>query len=293
MSDSNDEVPQVKTPPKPITFKEFLERTHPSVEKPIDGLWKVGHSSVGDRRNVQYPNIRLDCQVCKGERTFRSIRAEDVFSLSEAQYNSHPYYICGDCGKQHKQFALRITFGNKGGGLIYKYGEIPPFGVPVPSRVLRLFGRDAGLFVKGRQCENLGYGIAAFAYYRRMVENHRNDLFNEIIKVCQTVGASADLIDELTAAKREISFANSMEKIKTALPQGLLIDGHNPLNALHTALSVGLHGDTDEECLDTAQAVRLVLSDLVERIALLKQDNKQLSAAVQSLLNKKSAKRGG
>lgn len=152
-----------------------------------------------------------------------------------------------------------------------------------------MFGKvDAELFLKGRQCENLGYGIAAFAYYRRVVENHRNDLFDEIIKVCQTVGASAELIEELKAAKKEISFSKSMEKIKTGLPQGLLIDGHNPLNALHGALSVGLHGESDEDCLSNAQAVRLVLSDLIERIALLKQENKQLSVAVQRLLAKRA-----
>ncbi|MEM5493182.1 hypothetical protein WNY80_08570, partial [Hoeflea sp. AS16] len=171
---------------------------------------------------------------------------------------------------------------------LYKYGEYPAFGIPVPNRVLRLFGKaDSDLFMKGRQCENLGFGIAAFAYYRRVVENHRSDLLNEIMKVCQTVGAPAELLEELDAAKTQISFSKSMEQIKTALPQGLLIDGHNPLNALHGALSVGLHGESDEDCLDNAQAVRLVLSDLVDRIALLKQDNKQLSVAVQRLLAKK------
>jgi hypothetical protein len=37
-----------------------------------------------------------------------------------------------------------------GNGVAYKYGERPPFGVPVPNKVLRLFGEDRDNFIKGR-----------------------------------------------------------------------------------------------------------------------------------------------
>lgn len=274
----------------PVTLREFLEKTHPSVEKEVGDFWEIVTPLQTKRRQVLYPDLRLHCRICGGERTFRHQPTAINGLLWEMKLvNVHPSYRCGDCHEQTKQYSLRIAFGNENGeGKVYKYGEYPGFGVPVPNRLLRLFGSaDADLFLKGRQCETLGFGIAAFAYYRRVVENHRNDLFEKIIKVCQTVGASPELIAELQAAKKEISFLKSMEKIRSGLPDGLLIDGHNPLNALHGALSVGLHGESDEDCLENAQAVRLVLSDLVERIALLRQDNRQLSAAVQRLLSKK------
>ena len=38
--------------------------------------------------------------------------------------------------------------------------------------------------------------------------------------------------------------------------------------ALHGALSVGLHNDSDKECLESANAVRLVLTDLTEKISI-------------------------
>lgn len=181
-----------------------------------------------------------------------------------------------------------MSFGEQPVGLAYKYGERPPFGVPLPNKVLRLFGRDADMFRKGRQCENLGYGVGAFAYYRRVVESHKNDIFNEIIKVCRTVKAPEAIINELQTAKDEISFSKGIETIKAALPQGLLINGHNPLLALHAALSFGLHDESDEACLEAANAVRLVLVDLVEKISILRQDNAHLNDAVQLLLKKKA-----
>ena len=197
-------------------------------------------------------------------------------------------YLCGDCREYIKSFSLWITIDEiRRLGVAYKYGEHPPFGVPVPNKVLRLFGEDRDNFIKGRQCENQGLGVGAFAYYRRVVENHKNEIFDEIIKVCETVGAPEELIEELGSAKKEISFTKAMGQIKTALPQGLLISGHNPLLALHNALSIGLHNESDAKCLEAAHDVRLVLTDLIERMSLLRRDKSELDGAVQRLIAKK------
>jgi hypothetical protein len=180
-----------------------------------------------------------------------------------------------------------MTIGEEEVGVAYKYGEHPPFGVPVPNKMLRLFGKDRDNFIKGRQCENQGLGVGAFAYYRRVVENHKNEIFDEIIKVCETVGAPQKLIEELDRAKKAISFSNAMEQIKTALPEGLRINGRNPLLALHNALSIGLHNESDTKCLEAAHDVRLVLTALIERMSLLRQDKSELDGAVQRLVAKK------
>jgi hypothetical protein len=200
-------------------------------------------------------------------------------------------YTCSDCMKRIKMYALLVNpvEDEDGAGYVYKFGEYPQFGVPVPNKVLKLFdGEDAENFKKGRRCESQGLGIAAFAYYRRVVEKHKNEIFDEIVKVCKTVGGSGDLIAELEAAKKERQFTTSVEKIKSALPQGLLINGHNPLLALHGALSVGLHSESDGDCLQAAKDVRVVLADLVEKMSTLKQDNAELSSAVQRLLQRKA-----
>lgn len=272
----------------PISFQQFLENTHPSLAKQVNDLWTL-HVTQSNwrRRAVIMPDLRLHCQICQGERTFRC-SSNKFIELNVADTSLNATYVCGDCLSQTKLYSLYMAFGDESSGEVYKYGELPPFGVPVSNKVLRLFGRDAKLFQKGRQCENLGYGVAAFAYYRRVVENHKSDIFEEIIKVCRTVNAPEGIMAELEQAKKEIAFTKAIEAIKSALPQGLLINGHNPLLALHGALSVGLHDESDEDCLAAAQAVRLVLTDLVEKIATLKQDDRQLNEAVQLLLRKKS-----
>jgi len=137
-------------------------------------------------------------------------------------------------------------------GVGLKYGEFPPFGPPTPARLIKLIGPDRELFLKGRRCENQGLGVGAFVYYRRVVENQKNRILDQIIKVCGNIGASEDDIKELQGAKDEVQFSNALQQVKKAIPQFVLIDGHNPLLLLHGAVSDGVDDRQDEECLELA-----------------------------------------
>jgi hypothetical protein len=69
------------------------------------------------------------------------------------------------------------------------------------------------------------------------------------------------------------------------MPESLLIQGHhNPLTLLHSALSKGLHAETDAACLEMAQSIRLVLAELAERLSAALKNDVELNAAVSRLL---------
>jgi hypothetical protein len=68
-------------------------------------------------------------------------------------------------------------------GTAFKYGERPPFGPNTPNRLLSLLGDQKDVFLKGKRCEFQGLGIGAFSYYRRVVENQKSRILDEIIKV--------------------------------------------------------------------------------------------------------------
>jgi len=67
-----------------------------------------------------------------------------------------------------------------------------------------------------------------------------------------------------------------------------LSNGNNPLTLLHAALSEGLHAETDAQCLELAKSIRVVLADLVERMANTLKDEAELNAAVSRLLKERS-----
>ena len=94
----------------------------------------------------------------------------------------------------------------------------------------------------------------------------------------------ADMLTALEEAKNETQFSRALASVKNAIPQALLIDGHNPLTLLHDALSGGLHNKSDADCLGLAQDVRVVLADLADSIAQALREQAELKTAVSRLL---------
>jgi hypothetical protein len=262
------------TPPvEPISLAEFLESVPPAHAKSITtqiSAYDLDPNS-GEIRRVQFaiPQIQLHCpsDSCNGERFFRA--AEDpIFLPLSGQYGQYEYLVftCANCQKYTKVFALAIfvylskTKDDEQPFTAYchKIGEYPPFGPPTPSRLISLMGPDRELFLKGRRAENQGLGIGAFVYYRRVVEDQKNRIIAEIIKVAEMISAPSATITALRNAQKEHQFSRAVETIKDAIPQRLLIAGQNPLTLLHSALSRGLHQQTDEKCLELASDIRVI-----------------------------------
>lgn len=164
-----------------------------------------------------------------------------------------------------------------------KLGELPQLGPPVSPLVFKLVGPDRDLFLAGRRSENQGLGIGAFAYYRRVVESQKNRIFERIIRIAEKFDLDAELISELRKPQNETQFRKAVEAIKHAMPETLLMNGHNPLQLLYMALSKGIHEQSDEECLSRARDIRIVLTGLADRLAQLLKDEAELSEAVARL----------
>jgi len=203
-------------------------------------------------------------------------------TIDEAE-NRFVRYICKSCENTRKIFAVWLRLPAEGKLLAYKFGEYPDYGPPLPAKVLRLVQSDADLFKKGRKAEQLGFGICAFTYYRRIVENHRNELFDKIIEIAEDEHLAADKIAALRYAREHTQFSQSMEAIKEAIPESLKMLEHNPLLLLHDAFSKGVHELSDEQCLKRAHAVRTILIGLAERFARIRAENDELQQALSSL----------
>ncbi|MBN8458901.1 MAG: hypothetical protein J0M04_13790 [Verrucomicrobia bacterium] len=154
--------------------------------------------------------------------------------------------------------------------------------------MIKLIGPDRDAFLKGRQCENQGLGIGAFVYYRRVVENQKSRILQQIAKVAEKIGAPPEKVELFSKAAKETQFSRAMDIAKPALPESLLISGHNPLGLLHSALSEGVHALSDHECLEIAGSVRTILNELSDRIAQALKDEAELQAALGTLLNRSS-----
>ncbi len=79
--------------------------------------------------------------------------------------------------------------------------------------MISLVGPDRDLFLQGYRSEKLGFGIGAFAYYRRVVENQSQRIFAELRKVAVQLGDSA-AATVLEKASAETRFSQAVDMVK-------------------------------------------------------------------------------
>jgi hypothetical protein len=242
------------------------------------------------RLRFDQTRFRLDCIKC-GRETDCELRNsyEHVFyGQPEVSQDFILSVVCIRCPCIIKSYAVRfgtylsLTLPNPPIEA-EKLGEWPEFSPPTHPKLISLVGPDKELFLKGRRAELAGLGIGAMAYYRRIVEDQKNRLLGEIIRVARKVSAPESAIKKLEEAMVETQFSRAVESVKDAIPTSLYIYSQNPFTLLHKALSKNLHGMPDAACLSIATSIRIVLLELAKRLADALEDQRELQDAVKQL----------
>jgi hypothetical protein len=251
-----------------------------------DALKRNHHGSIV----FKSPELLLWCDAKECQRPML-FECEDTGYVKEKQWAFSWFrYKCKHCESRLKAFSIVAWAESETECFITKAGEWPAFAPRLPARVLRLVQNDVALMKQGRRAEAMNLGIGAFAYYRRVVERQKNHLFDAIISAAEKVNATPTIISTLQSAKNNFQFTQSLDELKAAVPESLLISGQNPLTLLHKALSAGIHNDSDEDCLQLAADVRVVLVELAERISSILREQGELDEAVTRLLQRKHEK---
>lgn len=278
--------------------KQFLE-TYPLYKKAEIEI--PYYSTYLD--DVTTPAINMNCSKCKSMQTFNisnqiwELRAGSQQSAQRVEIWNIPIrcvYVCSACNTFSYYFYIQFfqtgtvkkkdtTFYK---GYYKKIGQSPSWEIDIDKNLEKALGDDAELYKKGLVCESQSYGIGSYAYFRRITENVIDELLNSI----------ADLLDEedkeqykaaLEKVKKTRVTEEKIELVQDLLPSSLQPDGYNPLKALHSALSDGIHNRTDEECLDLAETIKAILTYLLEEIRSRSDKAKNFSEKMKKLLGKK------
>lgn len=263
--------------------------------------------------NFPEVNINMYCPNCKDVRTFRfthkylhqrkigpiSLRSpgqpilpkfideNDIINLN---------YICALCEDFHRFFAIKIenivkqkfSMGKVGEKfrVIEKVGQFPPWDIRIEKNLKKILGKYSDYYKKGKTIESQSYGIGSFAYYRRIVEEIIGDLL-ELIPDLMRGEELENYKEALEQVKKTKNTQDKIALVKDLLPQILMPEQYNPLKTLHEILSEGIHGKTDEECLDNAQLIRTSLIFLVNTILSQRKDQQEYSESMKKILNKR------
>ena|ERR1700722_3116825 len=245
-------------------------------------------SFAGGANTVPKPAINMLCETCKSQQTFRMTNEYwEPGTPSNVSINGKAcklLYVCSHCGTFTRAFLVIFD-----GGLswVMKVGQFPPWDIAGDPNIEAMLGKHSTYYKKGLICESQGYGIGAFGYYRRIVEEIIDSLLDDIGNLL----AGNELVNyklALEQTKKTTVAQEKIELVKALLPPILRPDGMNPLSTLHSALSEGLHAESDEECLEYAEACREVLVFLVGQVALNREAKKHFTAGMRKLLDRKA-----
>lgn len=244
--------------------------------------------------NRARPALHMACPTCGSSQTFNvqiDPRSEYhyFYESVESPFDAELWrYLCMGCRRFGRTFFLEYMKDERG-GYIRKLGQKPEWEAEVPSQLKDSLGPHAAMFQRGKDCEGTGYGIGAYAYYRRIVEDTIGGLLERVPALLSDIErpqflAALELVRKTTVTQEKI------ELVKNLLPARLRPDGVNPLEVLHSELSTGLHGKSDEDCLDDAEAVRSSLTYLTVELSRAENARKEFTDGMRKFLEKRQGK---
>ena len=259
--------------------REFLE-TYPLYRK-----FTMKVPSTVDK--LPKPAIHMDCLVCKSAQTFNVLH--EYHRTSGLEYANDAtqgevlriVYACTSCGDFGRYFFVKLD-----SEYVMKVGQEPPWDISVDRALQQLLGKRVSYYKKGLICESQTYGIGAFGYYRRIVEEIIDELLEHVPDV-MTGEDRQKYLEGLELVKQTKVTEEKIQLVKDLLPPILRPEGLNPLSILHDVLSEGLHAESDDRCIELAMQVREVLVFLVNQIEQSKVAGKNFTENMRRLLDRK------
>jgi hypothetical protein len=259
-------VPTTPNPQSPtVTAAQFLEE-YPLYRRCTLGEWDTPQS------------LSLDCWNCKKETTW-SVDADraGAFDLMLRKYSCH----------RCRRASVTFVIVQQGKGECMKVGQFPRQSIRVPNSVEKRLGASTDFYRKALTSQSEGFGLGAVAYFRRVVEDKTNELVDVVADAAAAYGVPEKIVETLRAAKNEKVFEDKLRIAAQAMPEVLKPDGANPLQALYKILSVGIHIQSEDECLQMSKEIQDIFEYLFVRLRAEIEDRAAFVAKVKAIAGRR------
>jgi hypothetical protein len=154
---------------------------------------------------------------------------------------------------------------------VMKVGQYPELTVGIPKGLANNLGKNAAdLYRKALICRNHGFGLAAAGYMRRVVEDKTNELIEIAAKHAEAQGVPAETVAKMGEAAdstKHTTYETKLQFAATVFPDSLKVGSINPLQVLYRLVSRGLHGLSEEECIEIADEIKTVFEYVFEKLS--------------------------
>ena len=167
---------------------------------------------------------------------------------------------------------------------LQKIGQYPSFNIE-PDTILKkyLSLEDLDNYKKAITCLSVNFGIGAYSYFRRIIENEIKRMIIDISEL------SFDGVDNVKQALKNYENDHQMGKLidtlNNFLPYSLKQFGDNPVRLLYEQLSGGIHLFSDTVCIDKARQIDILLKFVIKSINEEKYQHNDIRNAMTKLRN--------
>jgi hypothetical protein len=267
-----------------MTDDQEAKKAIPSGEKeetphtPEDFIVKWPLYTPFDFRDFSPPTrISFHCDGECGKETTWVLKDDPSYQSLEAVNKRFcwVYYVCNRCEKEFVAIIyVTLKYGQKTGGrsrsgeevirsvpnVVQKIGQYPALTIDIPKSLEKSLGENATiLYKKALVSRNQGYGMAAVAYIRRVVEDKTDDLIEVVAKLAESHDVDPKTVEAVRAAiTQRTTYDNKLRIASTVMPKSLVPDGANPLGVLYDLVSQGIHDLSEEQCIAVADETKSV-----------------------------------
>lgn len=203
-------------------------------------------------------------------------------ALKVTSRTEHLKFKCVSCNQSKREFLVE-QFVDGDIIKLQKCGEIPRKKFIRDPVVKRFLQSDYDNYEKAHVCLSHGYGVGAFAYFRRVLENNIIQLLNLVEKDVVSSCADPKIITALDNLKGPSPMSEKIKIANSALPDYLKPDGLNPLGSLYKVLSGGIHRLSEEECLEKAKDTSCCLEYLVTELNARRKNRDKFKSIISKL----------
>jgi hypothetical protein len=202
--------------------------------------------------------LSLHCDNCGKETTWF-----EMTGSTERTVYCRAVYSCGLCNKDEVRFFL---FNDSTKKVVSKIGQHPEPSIAVSKRLQDGLKDSLQHYKRGLVCFNQGYGIAAVAYFRRVVEERTNELIDVVAELALASGTEEAEVAKIAAAKSERTYEKKLEVASQMIPVSLRPGGVNPLGRLHSLLSEALHSGPEDESIKVADELKFIIEHVFSNL---------------------------
>lgn len=191
----------------------------------------------------------------------------DYMDEQESQYNYFQYYsaCCQYCNKFKMHFLVHIFSKPDGNVHFTKVGQFPPYEISPDAELLKyLTDEDKECYKKALICKSQNYGMGAYVYLRRIVQEEILRIVKDLAKIERP--ESEKIISLLSNYEKDHQMEKLISAIGDYLPNSFKEVNDNPIKFLYKQLSGGVHEFTENECFEMADAIDTVLKFVIKRL---------------------------